>query len=183
MLPDTFYLAQGEQLRIAALPFVEVEQEQGEALAAGMTPGSSCNLELSLFGILPVKTVRAEVVERRQVLVCGTGFGIKMFASGVMVVGFSDLRTDSGTENPAKDAGLVLGDYLITVDGQRVRTNEQMAEIVSRSGGRALEVVYTHEGERAHHDAAAGAGQHDRRLDGRRLGAGLLCRDRHPHLH
>ena len=50
MLPDTFYLAQGEQLRIAALPFVEVEQEQGEALAAGMTPGSSCNLELSLFG-------------------------------------------------------------------------------------------------------------------------------------
>ena len=148
MLPDTFYLAQGEQLRIAALPFVEVEQEQGEALAAGMTPGSSCNLELSLFGILPVKTVRAEVVERRQVLVCGTGFGIKMFASGVMVVGFSDLRTDSGTENPAKDAGLVLGDYLITVDGQRVRTNEQMAEIVSRSGGRALEVVYTHEGER-----------------------------------
>ena len=148
MLPDTFYLAQGEQLRIAALPFVEVEQEQGEALAAGMTPGSSCNLELSLFGILPVKTVRAEVVERRQVLVCGTGFGIKMFASGVMVVGFSDLRTDSGTENPAKDAGLVLGDYLITVDGQRVRTNEQMAEIVSRSGGRALEVVYIHEGER-----------------------------------
>ncbi len=148
MLPDTFYLAQGEQLRIAALPFVEVEQEQGEALAAGMTPGSSCNLELSLFGILPVKTVRAEVVERRQVLVCGTGFGIKMFASGVMVVGFSDLRTDSGTENPAKGAGLVLGDYLITVDGQRVRTNEQMAEIVSRSGGRALEVVYTHEGER-----------------------------------
>ena len=148
MLPDTFYLAQGEQLQIAALPFVEVEQEQGEALAAGMTPGSSCNLELSLFGILPVKTVRAEVVERRQVLVCGTGFGIKMFASGVMVVGFSDLRTDSGTENPAKDAGLVLGDYLITVDGQRVRTNEQMAEIVSRSGGRALEVVYTHEGER-----------------------------------
>ncbi len=147
MLPDTFYLAQGEQLRIAALPFVQVKEEQEEALAAGMTPGSSCNLELSLFGLLPVKTVRAEVVERRRVLVCGTGFGIKMFASGVMVVGFSGLHTAGGSQNPAKDAGLALGDYLLTVDGERVRTNEQMAEIVSRSGGRSLEVVYTREGE------------------------------------
>ncbi len=148
MLPDTFYLAGEEQLRIASLPFVSARQPQGEVAAASTEPGSSYNVDLRLFGLLPLKTVRAEMVQRRRVEVCGTGFGIKMFSSGVMVVGFSDILSTGGYENPAKDAGLSLGDYVITVDGTKVKTNEQMGELVGKSNGAPLEVVYTHDGER-----------------------------------
>ena len=77
-------------MKIASLPFVTVEKTEDEIEAASVTPGSSYHIELSLFGLLPVKTVRAEIVSRRQVRVCGTSFGIKMFSNGVMVVGFSD---------------------------------------------------------------------------------------------
>ena len=147
LLPDAFYLVAGEELKIAALPFVTVEKPDETVQAASVTPGSSYNIKLSLFGLMPVKTVRAEIVSRRQVQVCGTSFGIKMFSNGVMVVGFSDILSKDGYRNPAEEAGLTLGDYILTVDGTRVRTNEQMAELVSRSEGASLEVVYTHEGE------------------------------------
>ncbi len=147
LLPDTFYLVAGEELQIAALPFVTVEKPTEQVEKTGAVPGSSYQLELSLFGLLPVKTVRAEVISRRQVLVCGTSFGIKMFSNGVMVVGFSDIPTADGYQNPGEDAGLALGDYILTVDGTRVRTNEQMSELVSRSLGAPLAVVYTHDGE------------------------------------
>ena len=147
LLPDTFYLVAGEDLKIASLPFVTVEKTEDEIEAASVTPGSSYHIELSLFGLLPVKTVRAEIVSRRQVQVCGTSFGIKMFSNGVMVVGFSDVLGEDGYQNPGKEAGLELGDYLLTVDGTKVRTNEQMAELVARSSGAPLEVVYTHDGK------------------------------------
>ena len=81
---------------------MSARQPQGEVAAASTEPGSSYNVDLRLFGLLPLKTVRAEMVQRRRVEVCGTGFGIKMFSSGVMVVGFSDILSTGGYENPAQ---------------------------------------------------------------------------------
>lgn len=75
-----------------------------------------------LGGVIPVKTVRAEVLGRRVVQVCGTPFGIKMFANGAMVVGFSDIYTAQGYQNPAKTAGLKLGDVIVSIAGHETRT-------------------------------------------------------------
>ena len=62
-------------------------------------------------------------------------FGIKMFTDGVLVVGMSNLETDMGSANPAKDAGLEIGDILCTLDGQQVYTNEDVSRIISASKG------------------------------------------------
>ena len=55
----------------------------------------------------------ASVTDRPTVTVCGTPFGVKMFSEGALVVGFSDIVTADGTVNPAKQAGLRLGDRVI----------------------------------------------------------------------
>jgi stage IV sporulation protein B len=60
--------------------------------------------------------------------VCGTPFGIKMFASGAMVVGFSDIYTDAGYQNPARTAGLKLGDVIKSIGGVSTRTNEDVTK-------------------------------------------------------
>ena len=46
----------------------------------------------------------------------GTPFGVKMFSEGALIVGFSDLNTPDGTANPAKKAGLRLGDRVVRMD-------------------------------------------------------------------
>lgn len=147
LLPDTFYLMEGETLTIANLPFLSSKQKSGEVPAASAQVGSSYNVELRLMGVLPVKTVRAEVSDRRKVTVCGTPFGIKMFSDGVMVVGFTDIYTGAGYKNPAKAAGLELGDYVISVNGQKVKSNEDLKAIVTESKGAALTVRYTRKGK------------------------------------
>ncbi len=106
LLPDTFLVTAGGDIAIAGMPFVRAAAAASTGEVAGLSGGSSYNADLTIAGIVPVKTVRAQVVERRVVQVCGTPFGIKMFANGAMVVGFSDIYTSTGYQNPAKTAGL-----------------------------------------------------------------------------
>ena len=108
--------------------------------------GSSYNADLTIAGIVPVKTVRAQVVERRVVQVCGTPFGIKMFANGAMVVGFSDIYTSTGYQNPAKTAGLRMGDVITSIAGRDTKTNEDVAAALQGLAGAPAEVVYVRDG-------------------------------------
>ncbi len=39
---------------------------------------------------------------------CGTPFGIKMFTNGVVVVGMSDIDSETGKVNPAEQSGLKM---------------------------------------------------------------------------
>lgn len=82
LLPDTFLVTAGGDIAIAGMPFVRAAAAASTGEVAGLSGGSSYNADLTIAGIVPVKTVRAQVVERRVVQVCGTPFGIKMFANG-----------------------------------------------------------------------------------------------------
>ena len=63
----------------------------------------------------------------RSVAVCGTPFGVKMFSDGALVVAFADRYSASGRENPAKEAGLRLGDLIISAAGRPVHSNDDLS--------------------------------------------------------
>ena len=142
-LPSTFMVPAGQQLALAQMPWLVPLESGGAAQAQAVPAGSSYNTTLSLFGKVPVKTVRAVVVDRRAVTVCGTPFGIKMFSDGAMVVGFTDLRTANGYANPAKSAGLKMGDLLLSIGGQKTTGNDDVSSAIQASGGSPVEVVYS----------------------------------------
>lgn len=145
-LPDTFYTAETE-LRIASMPWVTVQQKQETVAQAGnANEDKSRNVTLSLFGTIPLKTVRTVNVETRSVQVCGTPFGAKMFSDGALVVAFSDQYTNLGTENPAKEAGLKLGDLIVSAGGHAVRSNEELTQAITDAAGNAIPVVYRRDG-------------------------------------
>ena len=147
LLPDTFRVGETGEIRVAGMPFLTSSPALGqEEAAANASRGSSYNAQLSLGGVIPVKTVRAEVLGRRVVQVCGTPFGIKMFANGAMVVGFSDIYTAQGYQNPAKTAGLKLGDVIVSIAGHETRTNEDVAEALQELKGAPAEVVFQRDG-------------------------------------
>ena len=81
-----------------------------------------------------------------MVQVCGTPFGIKMFANGAMVVGFSDIYTSTGYQNPAKTAGLRMGDVITSIAGRDTKTNEDVAAALQGLAGAPAEVVYVRDG-------------------------------------
>ena len=95
-------------------------------------------VDLKMFGLIPFSTTTVEVVNKMQVSVLGTPFGIKLYTNGVLVVDIKGVKTDNGVVNTAKSAGLKTGDYIQSVDGYRILSNEDIAEIVENSGGKEL---------------------------------------------
>ena len=142
-LPDTFYTADAPTaLQVASMPYLTAQKKQGSVAADSASPDISANVTLALFGVLPVKTVRAVSTPRRTVQVCGTPFGVKLFSDGARVVAFSDRYTALGSENPAKAAGLRLGDLIVSAGGREVRSNDDLTMAIQAANGRPLPVVY-----------------------------------------
>ena len=149
-LPDTFSVSQGQTLQLAQLPWLVPLRASGVQETSRAESGSSYNVTLSILGIIPVKTVRAMVVQERTVTICGTPFGIKMFSEGAMVVGFTDVSQLVGSANPAKAAGLKLGDRILALNGVETSTNEDVAKVIQSSQGQPVEVTYHRDGQIKH---------------------------------
>lgn len=149
-LPDTFTVQPNQQLSIASMPWLTADspRQPTEAPVNASARDTGGSQTLRLFGLIPVKTVQTVTEEQRYVTVCGTPFGVKMFSNGALVVAFSDLYTDLGSENPAKEAGLRLGDLIVSAGGHTVRNNEELSSAIATAGGNAMEVVYLRDGNR-----------------------------------
>lgn len=143
-VPDMLYLEPGRPLTLASLPFLQAGAPAADAAApaASTATGGSQNTTLRLFGVLPVKTVRTVQAARRTVLVSGAPFGVKMLADGALIVAFSDQYTALGAENPAKAAGLRLGDLIVSAGGVPVRGNADLTAAVTAAAGRPLTIEY-----------------------------------------
>ena len=172
-LPDTFMVPQGQTLTLAQMPWIVPLEPKGGAAAVQAVPtGGSYNVTLSVLGGIPVKTVRAVVVDRRAVTVCGTPFGIKMFSDGAMVVAFTDIRTAGGSANPAKAAGLKMGDVIVSIDGHKTVDNDDVSAAIQAAEGRPVQLVYIRDG--AEHTTSL---QPVQDADSQRWRAGMWVRD------
>lgn len=74
----------------------------------------------------------------RKVVPLGRAVGIKLFSDGVLVVGLSDLETQTGAMNPGRSCGLKAGDIITHINGQEVDTIEQVQTILKEEGGQPM---------------------------------------------
>ena len=147
-LPDRVYLEPGQALYLPRFAWVEPQRGHGSQNVASTRAVGSYQTTLTLGGWLPIKTIRAVVTERPRVTVCGTPFGVKMFSEGALIVGFSEIgQADGGTSNPAKEAGLRLGDRVICIGQTRTESNDAVKEALDAAEGQSVEVVYIRSGE------------------------------------
>ncbi len=138
-MPEQFSVVTGSTLTLHGAVSASTQKDSAQAEAvASLSPGSTYTASLRLFGLFPIKDVAVNVVDATSVIPCGTPFGIKMFTDGVLVVGMSDVDTASGPQNPARSAGIKVGDVLISINGTAVNTTEQVAELIENAGDQAM---------------------------------------------
>lgn len=100
--------------------------------------GEEFKVDLKAFGIIPFSTVSVEVVDELHVAVLGTPFGMKLYTEGVLVIDLTAVETAYGNMNPAETAGIKKGDYIVSVDGKKVSTNEELSAAVEASAGNEM---------------------------------------------
>lgn len=97
-----------------------------------------CSANIRLLNVIPIKNVNVNLVEEKELIPCGTPFGVKIFTQGVMIIGLSDIKTDDGVFNPAKSAGIKKGDIILNINGKEVLSNEDILKIVEESNGQSI---------------------------------------------
>ena len=137
---NQYKIKKGEELNLESkVPIVA--SFNGSALAEASNNksiGDSFSVDLKAFGIIPISKIDVQVVDELYVAVLGKPFGMKIYTNGVMVTSLSDVQTEDGIQRPAKKAGIKLGDYILSINGQAVTTNEDVMEIVEKSQGKKL---------------------------------------------
>ena len=155
-LPEEICLEPGQTLQLPRFAWVEPLRGRGSRNVASTRAVGSYQVTLALGGWLPVRTIRAVVTERPTVTVCGTPFGVKMFSEGALVVGFSDVNTAAGPENPAKAAGLRLGDRVIRIGSTATEDNDAVKQAGVYQRGDQAPVPGDRQAQR-HHRQPGGA--------------------------
>ncbi|MBE6727297.1 MAG: SpoIVB peptidase [Ruminococcaceae bacterium] len=149
-LKEEYKISRGEILKINT--FVPITAEYNGTSMSGVTINNSGNnrfaVELKMFGAIPFSTVDVEVVDEIYVAVLGNPFGIRLYTEGVLVIDMTDVSTAGGMLNPASDAGLRKGDYILTANGDTITCNEDIAAIVADSNGRDIKLEIKRNGKK-----------------------------------
>ena len=140
-LPNNYYVTKGTQLNLPCFFNVDASAKTPavESLNSKVYPINSI-VTLKLFGVIPIKEVNVQEVNRPVLVPGGNPFGIKILTDGVMVIGLGDVQSSGGTVSPAVEAGIKMGDVLISVDGKKVMTNSDIKKIVANSDGKNVDI-------------------------------------------
>ena len=134
-ISSSYRLSKGEKFSINSIfPFTAEKSIDTSADDSG----ESYDVDLKLFGVIPFSTVNVEVVDENYVCVLGQPFGMRIYTEGVLVVNTKNVNSPSGEVNPARLAGIKVGDYIISVDGKDVTTNEELSALVEESNGKKM---------------------------------------------
>ena len=122
---------------------------------------------VALIGAIIIQSAAIPVFadETDTVYLGGQPFGVKFFSDGVMVVELEDFYNNGRYICPARDGGLEINDVIKEINGQTVRTNEDVQRVIFQCGGEPLKLTVERGGkefmfrERGYVTAAPASGQ------------------------
>lgn len=141
LLPDSFTSAGASaDITLAGLYSISAEADESVDFQSAQNVGTQ-ESELMLLGIIPVKSETVTSTERQSVLVSGKPFGIKLYTDGVIIVGVKDIELDGKTVNPAKEAGLQVGDIIVSINSVRMYSSDDVEEILNDNNGDSYDIT------------------------------------------
>ena len=72
------------------------------------------------------------------IVASGENIGIRLFSDGILIVGTYEVESD----DPAKEAGLKIGDIIESVDNKKVKSIDDMVNIINESRLSEINITY-----------------------------------------
>lgn len=146
MLPDKITVHDNKIQTIEKFYSVAVEENPRSVDFQSAESVGSNETDLKLLNVIPVKTEEILREEREKVFVSGKSFGIKLYTDGVIIVGTKDITIDAEVVNPAKNAGLQIGDIIISINGERVYSSDEVERILNDNNGKKYAIRIKRDG-------------------------------------
>lgn len=129
---------------------IEQNREIKALATSSQTEPQTVEVSYKLFGIFPIKSSEVQVLPEMSLLPGGQSIGVTLQAKGVMVVGQAPvIGPDNKKHYPAKDAGIEIGDILLKINDQEVKTDQDVASAVDLAGQQKekVKVLLKHRGD------------------------------------
>ncbi|RCW51198.1 SpoIVB peptidase [Paenibacillus prosopidis] len=123
-----------------------------EPLSLQSSHSGQTSMKVKLFGKIPFKTVKVNVVPDLRVIPGGQTIGVKVKSAGILVVGHHQVTGNDGMKkSPGEAAGLRLGDLIVKINGTNINEVHKVAELSEKAGNnkQPLEVMYKRNGQLA----------------------------------
>ena len=156
-IPENTILFQGEELNIKTIFGISLKaknKEYDSVLTSTTTENQqqdnlgTTNLQVQLFNKITVKEVSVSVIERTKVVPVGQIAGLKLYTSGVLVVGMAEIKgTDNVSYKPYENTGIEEGDMIIEVSNNEITDTQDLLKTVNSSNGNELNIKYVRDGQ------------------------------------
>ena len=105
-------------------------------------------MEVKLFGFLPFKQVKFQVIEDRELIPVGAPVGIYVKTDGILVIGVGKFEGRDGLSyEPAKYI-LKSGDYIQKLNGKTIADKDELIDAIEACGGEEQILTVERDGER-----------------------------------
>lgn len=110
-------------------------------LYSGEQKDSHVNLNIKMFGLIPIKTIMLNIVPDKKVIPCGNSIGVRIHTEGVLVVGTTKVFAYDGKYyEPFKSSGIEIGDYIIKLNDTKISNINQVTSIMEKTSGKQLKI-------------------------------------------
>lgn len=161
LLPNSIIIFEGEELNLKTVVGLKVKRANGtnmpviQASSLGESEQSSkyetagtFELNLNLFGTIPVKEIDVNVIPKTKVVPMGNLIGAKLYTSGVLVVGMSEIQGDDQQKHkPYEESGIEEGDMIVEMDSKKIANTDELVETVNNSKGKEIQIKYVRNDE------------------------------------
>lgn len=152
-IPDNIVVFEGETINLKTILGLKADLIQEDEVVETISSNQSSVMDsvgkktakISLFENITLKDVSIDVLPRTKVIPVGSIAGIKLYTSGVLVVGMSEIQgIDNKKYKPYENTGIEEGDTIISVNSKEITTTEDLVKNVNSSSGNEISIKYIH---------------------------------------
>lgn len=156
-IPKNTILFEGEPLNIKKIIGISLVSKNKnydtiltstESIEENTQELGTTNLEVKLFNTFNVKDIDVSVIKRTKVIPVGQVAGLKLYTTGVLVVGMSEIKgIDNKKYKPYENTGIQEGDTIVQIENDEITGTKELIQKVNSSKGKELNLKYVRDGE------------------------------------
>lgn len=142
-LPDTIHMNQGETLTLryhvpASATINDQKIQLNRPFVLKHCKMGQYEMKTSLFGTIPLKKIKINVVKGEKIVPSGEVVGIYVETNGLFVLDTDHFTGENGTDHAPSKNKLYQGDYILKINGVTLSSKKQLVEMIHQSDGSAV---------------------------------------------
>ena len=149
-IPSNIVLFKGEKINLGAILGIYLKENNNiyQSIETSSKIGTINQVEkkkvtLSLFNLIDVKNIEVNTIEKAYVIPLGNSVGLKLYTSGVLVVGMTEIEG----KKPYENSGIEEGDMIVEINQEEVTCTSELISSVNKSNGEILNIKYIRDGK------------------------------------